>query len=249
MKGKKIESAAAATGTAHINNFLKDVTWNTPGTYKNIRKEKSGDDGSSLIGGLNPGVVIGVVIRSQVLVDLRLWYSHRYFSPRLTLLILQTHYSMFSVSSGLYIGFLPAKSINTTMSVNHAHSPRQSIIQHHHISHVTTTPGYRHISHRTTSGLTLGGDWTGCSSITVLFTASSVRGLSSLRATCAAFRGRPLRRRGVSGDGSEPAGGGGGGDRGAAGWSWWGGSEVWLSVDVSVDAWKLSGPETPSVNE
>ena len=84
----------------------------------------------------------------------------------------------------------------------------------------------------------------GCSSITVFFTVSSATGPSSLRATCGVFRGRPLRRRGVRGGGSEPAGGGGGGDGGVGGWSWWGGSEVWPSADVSVDSWKLSGPET-----
>ena len=39
MSGEKSESAAAATGAAHIYKFLKNVTWMAPGTGHRVQKK------------------------------------------------------------------------------------------------------------------------------------------------------------------------------------------------------------------
>ena len=117
--GKKIESAAAATGAANINNFLKDVALSTPATYlqKNIRKEKvemtviSDRRRKSWILGRSRDSESCRVSSSMVFASLFLSsIDMTDFSP--------TQYSLFSISSGLYIGFLSAKSsANFTCSV------------------------------------------------------------------------------------------------------------------------------------
>ena len=64
-EGKKIEAAAAATGTVHIQNFLKDVGVVTLSTYTKY------DDGDSWIGVVYLGY-------------LRVQHSHCHCSARLT---------------------------------------------------------------------------------------------------------------------------------------------------------------------